>query len=64
MKNLIHYCDTLAIPFFLLGFIYFYKIKHKSLVEYLLLLFMLSGLIVDIIFSYLYFFENKKMKYI
>ena len=44
----------LAIPLFALATIYFYNIKHKTLIEYTLLLFSLSGLILDIFFTYQY----------
>lgn len=49
-----HYGDMLAIPFFALSLIYFYSIKNKSTTEYLLLLFSFSGLVLDIIYTYIY----------
>ena len=53
-KNIDHYGDILAIPFFLLSSIYFYNIDHKNNLEYLLLFFSLSGFILDILFTLLF----------
>jgi hypothetical protein len=49
-----HYGDILAIPFFALLFYYFYNKSKKTLLEYILLLFALSGLILDSIFTIIY----------
>ena len=49
-----HYGDILAIPFFLLLSIYFYKKNKKTLLEYILFLFAISGFILDSIFTYIY----------
>jgi short subunit fatty acids transporter len=54
INNLSHYGDVLAIPLFALAALYFYNIKHKTLTEYTLLLFSISGLVLDIFFTYLY----------
>lgn len=54
MKDLIHYGDILAIPFFLLLTCYFYKIKNKTNLENLLYIFAIGGLVVDIYFTYNY----------
>ncbi len=54
MKDISHKADILAIPFFLLTFLYFYNIKNKSLLEFVLMLFAFSGLILDSIFTYNY----------
>jgi len=54
-KNIAHLGDILAIPFFLLTFLYFYKIEHKTMLEYLLMLFSFLGGILDILFTYLYY---------
>ncbi len=51
-KNIIHYGDMLAIPFFFLLVIYFSIKKNKTYFEYILLMFSIGGLIADIIFSY------------
>ena len=56
MKNLVHYADILAIPFFLLSFIYFYKKEKKNRTERILLCFSLVGLIMDTYFTYNYIF--------
>jgi hypothetical protein len=52
--KLIHICDILAIPFFIILIIYFSLIQNKSYVEYSLLLFGISGLLVDSFFTYKY----------
>lgn len=59
MKNLSstdisHFGDIIAIPFFLLSTVYFYRKKNKNKVEYILLLFSISGLILDIYFTYIF----------
>ena len=52
--NLVHYADILAIPFFLLLFIYFYKKENRTPVENLLLLFAITGLACDTYFTYIF----------
>lgn len=52
MKNISHYGDILAIPFFLLLIIYFYKIENKNTIEYILLFFSIFGFVLDIIFTF------------
>jgi len=56
MKNvdLSHIGDIIAIPFFFLSTVYFYRKKNKNRVEYILLLFSISGLILDIYFTYIF----------
>lgn len=49
--NLIHYADIVAIPCFLLLTIYFYR-KKRTFIENILLLFAISGLILDTYFTY------------
>ncbi len=51
IKNLDRYGDILAIPFFILLSFYFYKIKNKTILEYILLVFSIGGAIADIIFT-------------
>ena len=46
-ENLSHYGDILAIPFFALLAIYFYNIKNKSTIEYVLLVFSICGFVLD-----------------
>jgi hypothetical protein len=55
IKNLSHYGDILAIPLFALLVIYFYNIENKSILEYILLCFSISGLILDILFTIIFF---------
>jgi hypothetical protein len=58
IKNCSHYGDILAIPFFGLLIIYFYRIKDKTKMEYLLLLFSISGFVFDIFYTYLFCFQD------
>jgi hypothetical protein len=55
-KNISHYGDILAIPFFLLLVIYFYRIENKNILEYILLYFSLIGLIADVIYTYIFLY--------
>ena len=50
--------DILAIPFFGLLIFYFYNIKNKTKLEYLLYLFSISGFLLDIIFTYLFVYNK------
>ena len=56
--NISHYGDILAIPFFLALSIYFHKIKNKTFFEYILYIFSISGFLLDLYFTYL-FYQNK-----
>jgi hypothetical protein len=58
-NNLSHYGDILAIPFFALLIIYFYKIQHKSIIEYILFYFSISGFILDILYTSIFLFKFK-----
>ena len=58
LSEIAHYGDMLAIPFFLLAFIYFYKKQNKTSMEYILLAFVLIGLICDIVFTYMFMSSN------
>ena len=60
LQNIVHYADILAIPCFLISFIYFYYKENKTLLEIFIMLFLLSGLILDLIFSYNYLLGNIK----
>ncbi len=57
-NELSHYGDILAIPFFGLLIVYFYNIKNKNLLEYILLFFSICGFILDILYTYIYFSNN------
>ena len=52
--NISHYGDILAIPFFLIIFIYFYKMKRKTTLEYIIMLFIFICFIGDILFTILF----------
>jgi hypothetical protein len=54
IKNFSNYGDILAIPFFALLVIYFYNIKNKSTIEYVLLWFSISGFILDILYTFIF----------
>lgn len=51
LKNINHYGDICAIPFFLLLIVYFYKKQNKTRMELLLLYFSIAGFILDTLFS-------------
>lgn len=52
IQTLSHIGDILAIPFFLLLTVYFYQLKNKTILEYILLLFAVSGFVLDTLFTY------------
>ena len=54
--QIVHIADILAIPFFIMTFIYFYNIKNKSFIEFVLMLFAGVGFVLDTIFTYNYLF--------
>ena len=54
-ENYLHHGDMIAIPFFLLAFIYFYRIKNKKIIEIVLMYFNFFAFIIDIIFTIVYF---------
>ena len=62
IKKLSHYADILAIPCFALLVFYFYNIKNKSILEYLLLGFAITGFVLDTTFTYI-FFESTTLKH-
>jgi len=59
IENISHYGDILAIPFFALLSIYFYTMKNKTNIEYIFLIFSISGFLLDIFYTYLFFTSNK-----
>jgi len=54
LKNISHYGDILAIPFFALLIFYFYRIEKKSVLEIVLYLFSIAGFILDILYTCLF----------
>lgn len=62
IQNSSHYGDVLAIPFFALLVNYFYNIECKSILEYLLLWFSISGFVLDIVYTYIFFYMNKSSR--
>jgi len=56
-QNLCHYGDMLAIPFFALLIDYFYKIKHKTSLEYILFSFAIAGFVLDILYTCIFFYK-------
>jgi len=61
MDKLINIADIVAIPVFLLLVFYFFKKQNKTVFEYVLLIFVLLGLIIDVCFT-IYFLFFKKAK--
>jgi hypothetical protein len=59
-NKLTHIGDIIAIPFFLLLTIYFYKIENKSNLENILFLFSFACLIIDTTFTYFFLTGFKK----
>ena len=53
-NNISNYGDILAIPFFALLFIYFFNIKDKTPLEYILFLFSIGGFVLDILYTYIF----------
>jgi hypothetical protein len=53
-KNISHYGDILAIPFFALLIFYFNRIEQKSVLEMVLFLFSIAGFILDILYTCLF----------
>ena len=53
-NNLVYYGDMLAIPFFFITFIYFYKIDNKTLLEILIMFFALIGFLFDALATIIY----------
>jgi RsiW-degrading membrane proteinase PrsW (M82 family) len=51
-KEVSHWADIAAIPFFLLLSLYFYQIPYKTPFEWVLFAFCLGGLCADILFTY------------
>ena len=57
-NNLAHYGDLLAIPFFIITLYYFYLIEHKTLLEWIIIAFLVICLLGDILFSYIFLSKN------
>ena len=52
LSNITKYADMLGVPFFALMVYYFLSIKKpKTVIEYLLLLFGITGFILDTVFT-------------
>jgi len=59
LKNISHWGDILAIPFFLLLILYFYHIPNKTYIENLLFFFAVGGFFADLLFTYIQYFYRK-----
>jgi hypothetical protein len=55
--DLSNYGDILAIPFFALLVIYFYNIKNKSTLEYILFYFSIAGFVLDILYTIMFLYN-------
>ena len=56
-NDLSNYGDILAIPFFALLVIYFYNIKNKSTLEYILFYFSIAGFVLDILYTIMFLYN-------
>ncbi len=54
-NNLAHYGDIMAIPFFLIILLYFYRIEHKTILENIIMYFILICLLGDILFTLIFY---------
>lgn len=52
---LVRLADVLAVPLFLLAVLYFWQIPHKTVVEWILLVFSVGGLLLDLLFTISFF---------
>ena len=59
LNNLSHYGDILSIPLFFICAFYFYEKESRTPLENLLLFFSISGFILDILFTGIFFYKNK-----
>ena len=59
INDISHYGDVLAIPFFGLLIFYFYKIEERNLIENILLFFSISGFVLDILYTIMFFNRSK-----
>lgn len=59
-EYLSHIGDILAIPFFFILSIYFFQLKNKSFLEYILLIFCVIAFVLDILFT-IQFIKNRKI---
>jgi hypothetical protein len=62
MRLLSHIGDILAIPFFALMVFYFYNIENKNTTENILYIFSICGLILDILFTYLFVKNSRSFR--
>jgi hypothetical protein len=43
--------DIIAIPFFLIAFVYLWRKANKSVMEWILMLFLFAGFVLDTVFT-------------
>lgn len=53
-NTLAHYGDMAAIPFFILTLYYFYQIEQKTLLETIIMCFIVAGLACDVLFTFIF----------
>ena len=58
LNKLAHYGDILAIPFFMVTFVYFYQLQEKTFLENLIMLFIFIAFISDVIFTFIYMYKK------
>jgi hypothetical protein len=64
MDKLINIGDIVAIPVFLLLVFYFSQKQNKTVFEYVLLIFVSCGLIIDVCFTIYFLFFKKPLCYL
>jgi len=57
-NNLVYYGDICAVPMFGLLIYYLWKIKNKTFVEFILLVFAIIGFVFDLHSSLYFLFQN------
>lgn len=58
LNKLAHYGDILAIPFFMVTFVYFYQLQEKTFLENLIMLFIFICFIMDVLFTFIYMYTK------
>jgi hypothetical protein len=62
LLNLCHIGDMVAIPFFIVSTYYFYNIENKNNIENVLFFFSISGLVFDILYTFIFILNYRAYK--
>jgi len=62
LRHIVNIGDMLAIPFFGLCVYYFYNLHNRTLLEDILLVFSFLGFVADVLFTYLFFNEKRRVR--